>query len=185
MVEMSMEVLGMPAVMTLYFDEYGARQAMYVDMNMMGQSFQNVTIIQDGMKTTWDNTSKKGTRSVSDGNSGPMEMIASLTPARKKALHYKALKSKKLLGKRTTGFSIDSSGMKMSIWHWKGIPLLIEMNAMGMAMNITANRLDVTTPVDPARFIVPEDVVITEGEDETEFPNTNPGDTEPEMPVDG
>lgn len=185
MVEMTMQVLGMPATMTLYFDRYGARQAMYVNMNMMGQNLETATIIQDGMKTTWDNTSRKGTRSVSDGNGGPMEMIASLTPERRRSLHYRTLKSKRLLGRRTTGFSIDSSGMKMSIWHWKGIPLLIEMNAMGIAMNITATRLDLKTPVDPSRFLVPDDVTITEGDEDTEFPDMNPDDTSRELPKDG
>lgn len=164
MVEMTMEMMGMKPTMTLYFDDYGNRQATWTTMEMMGKKMENVTLIADGFSTNWDNTTKVGTKTKADGFSGgPMELIASLTPERRKSLNYKEIGARDVLGNKTTGFSIDSGGIKMSVWHWKGIPLQIEMDAKGMAMKITATKVDFEMAVPADRFTVPADVKISEG----------------------
>lgn len=164
MVEMKMEMMGMPATMTLYFDDYGRRQATYVSMEMMGKKMETATLMEGGFTTTWEADSKTGKKVKSDGsNGGPLELIAGLTDERKKTLNYKEIDSREILGHNATGFSIDSGGAKMNVWHWKGIPLLMEVNASQMKMTITATKLDTDTDVPDDKFTIPADVKISEG----------------------
>lgn len=164
MVEMNMDMAGMPAKMTLYFNEHGKRQATFVSMEMMGQKMESVTLLEGGYATSWESSSKVGTRMKSNGvNAGPMELIAALTDERKKGLNYKEIDSREILGHPASGFSIDSAGARMKVWHWKGIPLLIEMEAQGRNFKIEATRLDTDTEVPAERLSVPADVTISEG----------------------
>lgn len=92
MVEMKMDMMGMPATMTLYFDDYGKRQATYVAMEMMGKKMETATLMEGGFTTTWEAESKSGKKMKSDGtNGGPLELIAGLTDERKKTLNYKEI----------------------------------------------------------------------------------------------
>ncbi len=164
MVEMKMDMMGMPATMTLYFDDYGKRQATYVAMEMMGKKMETATLMEGGFTTTWEAESKSGKKMKSDGtNGGPLELIAGLTDERKKTLNYKEIDSREILGHNATGFSIDSGGAKMNVWHWKGIPLMMEVNASQMKMTITATKLDTETEVPADKFTIPSDVKISEG----------------------
>jgi len=162
-VEMKMEMMGMTPTMTLYFDDYGKKQATYTMLEMMGKKMENVTLLDGGFATSWDNSTKTGTKAKADGRSGgPIELIAGLTDARKKSLNYKEIESRELLGNTASGFSIDSGGAEMKVWHYKGVPLLIEMNASGQLMKITATRIDFDTPVPAGKFVVPADVKISD-----------------------
>lgn len=162
-VDMALEIMGMTAAVKVYFDQFGSRSATFTSIEMMGQQMEQASVIAGGFTTTWDMTQKEGVRTpVGAGSGGPLDMIAGLTQERRAGLNYKEIEGKEVLGRPTSGFSIDSGGMSMSVYQWKGIPMEILMSAQGMTFTMRATALDTTTPVAEERFLIPQDVRISD-----------------------
>jgi hypothetical protein len=153
---------------TIYFDDYGAKQATYTTMEMMGQKTESVQINADGWITTYDLAKKTGTKmkmpAGTTTGSGQPPTAADLTDEQKKQYNYKELDGRDIAGKSTKGYSMDVSGMKIKAWTWNNVPLYMEMEMGQQGKPIIVEATNVQTDVDiPAdKFKVPADVTVTE-----------------------
>jgi hypothetical protein len=162
---------------TLYFDEYGAKQATYTSVEMMGQKSENVQVMSGGWNLSYDMKTKKGTKmkipaNTFSGNS-PVPSPADLTDEMKKKYNYKELEDREFLGKSAKGYSMSAMGMDVKVWTWNNVPLYLEMGTgqgKPIVMEATSIKTDVDVPAD--KFEVPEDVTLEEMS--AAMPQTNP-----------
>jgi hypothetical protein len=150
---------------TLYFDDYGAKQATYTSMEMMRQKSENVQIMNDGWSFSYDAKTKKGTKmkipdnAFSGGSAVPSP--ADLTDEMKQKYNYKELEDREILGKSAKGYSMSAMGMDVKVWTWNNVPLYLEMSTgqgKPIIMEATSIQTDVTIPAD--KFKVPKGVVL-------------------------
>jgi|GEM_PF-1164307 len=163
-VEMKMSMMGMTPTMTLYFDDYGKKTATIVQMDMMGKQMTQHAISIGDTTIQWNDETMEGTRtSKAQGADQKMSLTAymNMDDARKKSLNYKEIGEKEVLGKKATGFSVDTAGVTMKIWHWHNIPVYMEANAQGMTVTFEATKIDVPSDVPASTFEVPAAVKFT------------------------
>jgi outer membrane lipoprotein-sorting protein len=152
-------------VQTIYFDDYGAKQATFSTAEMMGVKTENVQITKDGWNVSYDVKSKKGSKMKVPAAAGSslVPKLSDLTDELKAKYEYKELESKTILGKETMGYSMNAMGMKVKAWTWNNIPLYMEMD-MGQGapviMEVTKLETDIDVPAD--KFEVPADVTVEE-----------------------
>ena len=128
---------------TLYFDDYGARQADFttMDMKAFGQTIhsEHVDIDADGYHVRYDALKKTGTRqkvapgavpSVAQGMAGID--VRHLSDEMKKEMKVETLPPKTIDGKEATGIYAETMGIKVRTWTWKGIALYTETDMSGM-----------------------------------------------------
>jgi hypothetical protein len=162
---------------TLYFDDYGAKQATISSVEMMGQKSENVQIMSGGWNLAYDAKTKKGTKmkipeNAFAGGSG-VPSPADLTDEMKKKYGYKELEDREFLGKTAKGYSMSAMGMDVKVWTWNNVPLYLEMGTgqgKPIVMEATSIQTDVDVPAD--KFVVPDDVTLEEMS--ATMPQTNP-----------
>ncbi len=153
---------------TLYFDDYGTRQAIHTTMEMKGQKMENVQIKADGWDINYDPGKKSGTKTkmaapemslIGDVPSNPDKM----TDEQKRKYDYKELETRQFAGKEAKGFSVNDQGTGYKVWTWNGVPLHVEMTlekGQPITMEVTSIQTDVDIPAD--KFTVPSDVKLQE-----------------------
>lgn len=155
---------------TLYFDDYGAKQATYtlLEMKMMGQVIKSetITIEADGWQIEYDAEKKTGTkRKMLGPKAGPMPDIKTLSAKDRAEYKMVELPAKTIAGKECKGYGMDMMGMKMKAWTWSNLPMYSETQ-MGSAsdkpMVVEVKSLQVDVPVPADKFKVPEGIALTE-----------------------
>jgi len=160
-IEMKMSMMGMEPTMTTYFDDYGAKTSVIVRMEVMGQTVVQHSISTGNVTVQWDDQTMQGTRTTGrSGNQAALTEYMQMDAARRKRLNYTELEQKEVLGKVASGFSVDTGGVTIKIWHWRNIPVYMEAETQGQTAFFEATRIDVPSTVDPSVFVVPKDVAI-------------------------
>jgi len=155
---------------TIYFDDYGARQAIYMDMSFMGKKMQTVQVIADGWTYSYDQQSKTG-RKASLDESGILQPPdpAELSEEKRRELKYQELEPRTILGYEAPGYAIEISqapgapSMMMRVWRWKRVPFRMEIQVPGgppIVTEVTKAEFDVDVPAE--KFQVPDDVKLSE-----------------------
>ena len=151
---------------TIYFDEYGAKQTIVTDVEVMGHKSRTISITADGWSITYDPAKKEGTRvkiPAGAAAAGGLPNPAQFTDEMKKKYKVVELGSRTIAGKEAVGVSMEVMGTPMKVWTWEGIPLRTEIEMGGKAPMVTEVKnlqVDVDVPAD--KFVVPADVKITE-----------------------
>lgn len=163
-VEMTLDMMG-PQKQTLYFDDYGARQAIVTSIEMMGQKSETISIIADGYNISYDPAKKEGTkiRSVTGTAAGGVPNLDALTDEVKERYKLKEIDAQTIAGKEAQGYEMEAMGMPMKVWIWEGIPMRTEVSLGGekpMVTTVENIQTDVEVPAD--RFVVPADIKLTE-----------------------
>ena len=128
---------------TLYFDDYGAKQAISssMDMTLLGKAIhtENVDIDADGYRIHYEPLKKTGTRQKlapgavpSLGGGTPPIDVRNLTEEMKKQMKVETLPPKTIDGKEASGIYAETMGIKTRVWSWKGIALYTETDMSGM-----------------------------------------------------
>ena len=164
-VESTVDMMGEQA-QTIYFDDYGAKQTIVTDVEVMGHKSQTISITADGWSITYDPAKKEGTKvkvPAGAAAAGGLPNLAQFTDEMKKEYKVTELDSRTIAGKEAVGISMEAMGMPMKVWTWEGIPLRTEVEMGGKAPMVTevkSLQVDVNVPAD--KFVVPADVKITE-----------------------
>jgi hypothetical protein len=154
--------------MTMYFDDYGEKQAMVTKMEMMGTKREQVQITADGFIISYDATEKTGTKMKAPKGSGAGSMgstpnFSGLSDEEKKQYKYAEIEGKTVAGKEGKGVSMEIMGMKVKAWTWKGLPLFVEMSGSeGKGLTMEATKIDTDVAIPADRFVVPADVKISD-----------------------
>ncbi len=152
---------------TLYFDDFGARQAVYrtLTASVGGKpaATQTVVIIRDGMVYSFNPENKKGVKmNMPPGMKGLLPDFASMAPDARARFKYHEIEPRTFLGKVSQGFSVEQNGMPVKIWTWKGVPMHMESGgAHPIVIETTKLETDVAIPAE--KFVVPTDIKLTAG----------------------
>jgi hypothetical protein len=163
-IESTVDIMG-PQKQTIYFDDFGARQAIVTEMEIMGTKSQNIVINADGFSTTYDPQKKTGTKvklPASATSPNGMPSLHDLTDKMKEELKLKELDTRTIVGKESKGYQIEAMGMPMKVWVWEGIPMRSEISMGKAEMVSEVKKIDLDSPVPADRFVVPDGVTITE-----------------------
>ncbi|MBC8144912.1 MAG: hypothetical protein H7X80_04950 [bacterium] len=148
---------------TVYFDDYGAREAIHSNIESDAGTQRTIMVMTDGVNIVYDPEKKAGTRiDLSDALSqiglGGIPNLASLTDQQKRELKHQPIAGRTVLGKRTQGASIEIAGTLVRVWSWEGVPLRMEASMQGNAMNVEASSIKTDVKIPADRFIIPKDV---------------------------
>lgn len=160
-VEYKTQMMGMNMKQTLTFDDYGAKEATDVEMDIMGVKMHTVTIAKDGFIYTLDLEKKTGTKI--SGKSPDID-FENLSEEMVKDMNLKKEGTEEYLGKTCEKMSIDYTKMKMkgTFLVYKGVALKSETNMGTTKINLIGEKF-IENPVIPAeKFEIPPDITITE-----------------------
>lgn len=155
---------------TIYFDNYGAKRATYIEApGEAGMPTSKTTIIEDkGMITVFDSDLKEGARSkASEAQIGVLAttsyLASNMTPEIMKEFDIKPIEDFTVLDKKCKGYSLIVKGIKAKVWVWERIPLYIQA-IMGNDRTIVAQASSIKTDVavPNEKFVVPKDIKIEE-----------------------
>jgi hypothetical protein len=160
-VTMEMEMMGRKIVQEIYFDDYGAKQAMMMDFR--GKKVRAVE--KDGEYIVIDEESMTGTRMPAMGMGGN-EKINFLDKSEKniKKNKIKELGTEVIAGKECTKYSVAIFMMgqvvKQHVWVYKGITLKTAISTDYGEMGMAATSLVEDVEIPAETFEVPEGIEI-------------------------
>ncbi len=156
---------------TIYFDDYGRREAKYTKTTVsvpgvnIKQTSNQLTIMDGDWMYSIDLDKKTGYKMKPEmledmaKNQGTKD-LGKVGKEMLEQMGGKKVGEEKVLGKNADVWEMSNMGTK--IWVWKGITLKTETNMMGMKINQTATKLEINVSVPDEKFEVPEDVSISE-----------------------
>jgi hypothetical protein len=141
---------------TYYFDEYGAREALYLEGDPVDVPF-DVSVYISGWRYDYNSRDRNGIAKQQAREPGPllgiMPDVRSLTGTR--------LEPRTIAGRNAIGFAFNHSGT-VRAWLWGGIPLRVERTMRdGATVVIEATNVDVKSDVPVDRFAIPKDVTVS------------------------
>lgn len=171
-IAMDIETMGIVQKMTMYFDDYGAKECnetVYnMDMGMAGKiETHSMMITKDGYMYNIDLTNKTGTKSrVVPNAKGKTDNIDfnNMTADMMKEMKITKEGTETVMGKSCNKYKMDNTdlGMKSSYCVWNGIPLKYEINMEGIIAKATTTKIEENAFVPAEKFEIPKDIKITE-----------------------
>ena len=148
---------------TLYFDEFGQKSQMYMDVLENSKRQRGWTLTLGEMQYLYDpESSKEGMKmenpvikALKDKNRTDMEALAAETYGK---MGFKKESRETFLGKECDRWS-GKNGLALV---WNGILLKMEYTAYGITTRQEATSVKVNVPVDRKLFVIPEDIHFTE-----------------------
>jgi hypothetical protein len=159
-VEYKSTMMGFDATMTLYFDDYGAKEVTETRMDVMGMKNTNVMLTKDGTAYNFDPEKKTGMKSPAMPQMNQINFEA-LTDDVVKEWNLKEEGKETFLDKECIKYSMNNSNMNMKgyYWVWKGIALKMEMEMATSGMVMEATSIQENAGVPAEKFEVPADIV--------------------------
>lgn len=160
-VEYKTQMMGMDMKQTLTFDDYGAKEATDVEMEIMGVKMHTVTITKDGFIYTLDLEKKTGTKI--SGRSPDID-FENLSEEMVKDMNLKKEGTEEYLGKTCEKMSIDYTKMKMTgtFLVYKGVALKSETEMGTTKINLVGEKFIENPEIPAAKFEIPADIKIME-----------------------
>ncbi len=163
---------------TIYFDDYGRKEAIYLDMEMMGRTMRTVQIIDGEWLYSYSPEAKMGQKSrAPEGGVNPIPDPARMSQEKRTEFNYRALEPTDILGKSAEGYSMEMAASpgtpatSVKAWLWKRVPLRMEFQTAGIPAIVTeATKAEFDIDIPAERFRVPKGVTIAESEAQSGMP---------------
>ena len=154
---------------TLYFDDWGMRQAEYTRsiltvggftkqlnlVNIIDGEFQYMINMDQNSGTKTRNPILKSIEELKDQkgfNEFGEQMLLSMGASK--------ISSEDFLGKECDVYEMKSTGTKLWVWEW--LTLKSETQSRGISINVTATRINEGSSVPASKFKIPEKIVLNE-----------------------
>lgn len=167
-IAMNIETMGMSQKLTVYFDDYGARECAEtistMDMGIAGKvETHNMTITRDGYIYSLDLENKTGTKTkIKYNKKGKADNIDfnHLTPEIMKELNITKEGTETVLEKTCDKYSMNCPelNIKASYCVWNGFSLKWENNLMGIITKYTATKIEENVSVPAEKFDIPKNI---------------------------
>lgn len=147
------------AMQTYFFDDYGAREAVYIDSGTTDslRAPFDVSIYADGWRYDYNTRDSAGIAKFQPNARGPL--LGAVVDLR--TVQLSPLGRRAVAGLSATGVRYSARG-DVSIWMWKGLPLRIEQRlSSGDTIVIEAQSVEVDDTVGIAPFVIPKQIAIT------------------------
>lgn len=154
-------IMGMETTQTLYFDDYGKKEATETIMQMMGTEIRSLAINKDGYMYNLDMNAKTGTKAPVISNT--TIDFKNLTDQMEKDMNLKKLGKEDFLGRKCEKMSIDYTKMQMTgtFLVYRGVPLKVDTDMGSMKMVLEAQNFEENANVPADVFEIPADFTIT------------------------
>jgi len=156
------QMMGMDAIQTTSFDDYGQKEINDLTMEMMGVKIHSANLTKDGYMYTLDLTNRTGTKSPAN----PMQNVSidfqNLTDEMVKDMNLKREGKEDFLGRTCEKMSIDYTQMRMkgTFLVYKGVALKIDVMVGSTKMQLTGESFEENPTIPAEVFDVPADIVI-------------------------
>ncbi len=163
-VEYKTQTMGTNVVQTLYFDDYGAKEANEIAMEIAGIKSNTRSITKDDYMYNLDLTTKTGTKTKTFATSDADINFSELTDEMVKRMNLQKVGSEDFAGKTCDKYTIDYKdlSMKGSFLVWKGVPLKSEVDLSTIHTTMEAKNFQENVAVPAEKFEIPADFNITE-----------------------
>jgi len=154
---------------TLYFEDYGLREAKYSQTSLAFGSLSTTTNTLTLMDREWIYNIDLGTNSGTKIPNpvfitNPMQQVNKDLVAQNRemmsAMGGKLLGEEEYLNKKCEVWSNEALHSKT--WIWNGIVLKSIVNTMGMKQEVRAVKIQDVVKIPPEKFLLPKDVKLTE-----------------------
>ncbi len=152
---------------TIYWDDFGNKELTESEMNMMGMSMKQSSLILGKDMYTWS-SSDPNVYHIDDGITEEFEKrnftaddFARLSEEMMKQSGFEKKGNETIMGKNCTIWE-NTEGIK--VWAWKNLTLQMVMNVMGMNMKYETVSLDLNTDISGSIFEFPKDKTLQEKE---------------------
>lgn len=158
-VEYKSNIMGFDGSQTLYFDDYGNKEANETTLEMMGMKIQTTTIMKDGYIYNFDPVKKTGSKIAASPGAANID-FENLTEEMQEKMKLKEEGNETCQGKSCVKWSIDNNEMNMKgfYWVWKGIPLKVDLNMGTSKMLMEASSLRENAKIMAEKFEIPADI---------------------------
>ncbi len=144
---------------TLYFDNYGAREARETVGDVSGIKIHTLAFTKDGYLYTVNYDQKTCTRMKGMAVSADMD-YSHLTDHEIQEYHIQQEGTEQVAGKTCDVYSMNSSMIKGRVSAWNGIPMHTQTTVSGMQMNSIVTAIDENAAIPESKFEVPEGFTI-------------------------
>jgi len=164
-IEFKNEMMGRNTKMALYFKDYGKKQCIVTQAEMMGQKVSTRIFEKDGYFYSLLMEKKTGVKTkITD-----KEDIGEKNPFAFKEEYLKEVNGKEdgigeVLGKKCKTYSFVQDGVTNRIWVWDNLIIKMEVEKSGMKMLTEVTKIEETSDFPDGIFDVPADFTITEDE---------------------
>ncbi|MCA9400862.1 MAG: hypothetical protein KC713_04495 [Candidatus Omnitrophica bacterium] len=156
---------------TLYFDDYGKKEARYrkQEMNIMGftQRHETIDIIDYPWMYSYDAKSNQASKVNYEeqmkmflGENQSQQQMKDFSESMVKAMGGVKIGTENILGKKADLYEMKNFGYKVAVW--KGLPLKVDVNMMGFSFQMIAKDIKTNTSIDAAKFRLPATARIVE-----------------------
>lgn len=156
-------VMGMNSQQTLYFDNYGEKEAYETTMKVLGFSTSTLTIYGDNCEYTIDFKKRIATKSSIDDKPAGID-YERLTEEIQRDWKIKKEGNETIIGKNCIKYSYASEKLSMRgiAWVWKGIALKSEFDINGIKTTMEVESVEENANVPAEKFEIPGNVSIEE-----------------------
>jgi hypothetical protein len=152
---------------TIYWDDFGNKELTESEMNMMGMSMKQSSLILGKDMYTWSST-EPNVYHIKDDITEEFEKrnftaddFARLSEEMMKQSGFEKKGNETIMGKNCTIWE-NTEGIK--VWTWKNLTLQMLVNAMGMNIKYETVSLDLNTDILGSVFEFPKDKTLQEKE---------------------
>lgn len=162
-VEYSTKAMGTEVNQTLYFDDYGAKEATETSMEMAGYKSNTLNINKGEYTYTLDMNTKTGTKHKIIPTGVDID-FNNLSKELEKEMNLQKMGKESFAGKECEKYTIDYKDMQMkgSFLVWKGIALKSDFNLSTMKTEMIANNIQENVNIPSSKFEIPANFKITE-----------------------
>lgn len=162
-VEYSTKAMGTEVNQTLYFDDFGAKEATEISMEMAGFKSNTLNINKGEYAYTLDMNAKTGTKHKIIPTGVEID-FNNLSEELEKKMNLEKVGKENFAGKECEKYTIDYKDMQMkgSFLVWKGIALKSDFNLSTMKTEMIAKNIQENVNIPASKFEVPADFKITE-----------------------
>lgn len=163
-IEYNTTTMGTNVIQTLYFDDYGTKEANEMQMEIAGMKSHTLNILKEGYNYSLDLNSKTGTKSKLMAMPNSNIDFENISEEILKQMKMRKEGQEDFNGKTCDKYTMDNSDMHMkgTFLVWKGIALKSEMDLSTIKTIMVAKNIQENTSVPKEKFNVPEDFQITE-----------------------
>ena len=139
MIEYKMETIGIPTIMTMYWDDFGKKTYTESVMEVMGIKTSSYVLNDGKYIYSWDGTTKQGTKLKFKKSQN-----VNYNDITKEVMDkYQMIKEagEEINGKFCDVYSMDFQGAKTKTWIWKGIAIKTVSQAMGMTVTTEMTKM--------------------------------------------
>ena len=161
-VTMEMDMMGRKVVQDIYFDDYGAKQAMVVEMR--GQKMRGIEV--DGEMVMINDAENTAVKMPAMGMTNEKINFLDQSPKNIRRNKIKEIGKETLLGKECTIYTVAvfmmGNVVKQTVWVYKGITLRSVSKSDFGDMNQTATKIEENVEIPASMFTLPAGVKVEE-----------------------